>query len=172
MSMTGSKLESAREAAIAFAETVNPDRDRLAVVSFSDSAQRIAGLTHDPDQVRLALSQLATSPGTRIDLGLALARNELETARRADALKAIVLLTDGRQSQETRAIEEAELAREVGTTIHVIGLGADTDAEQLRQIAGSPDNYHSAPRTQDLADLYKALAREIPCPRERFWGRR
>jgi hypothetical protein len=36
----------------------------------------------------------------------------------------------------------------------------------------SSSYYYRAPDGEDLAEIYEAIAVEIPCPAEGYWGRR
>lgn len=165
-SMAGAKLEAAREAAAAFLELLNMPRDRAALITFDDSARLAAGLTGSRGSLLAALATLTTAPGTRIDEGLALAAAQLRApGARPDAVSVIILLTDGRPAEGTRAevLRAAERARAAGLTVFTIGLGADVDGALLAQVAGDPARYAFAPDAEDLAAIYRRIAGGIPC---------
>ena len=44
-----------------------------------------------------------------------------------------------------------------------MGLGEDVLPEVLRDIAGDPSRVFLAPDARDLADIYRQVARVIPC---------
>ncbi len=165
-SMTGAKLDAARGAALAFLDLVNLPRDRAAIVTFNQRPRLEAGLTGTRSALQAALASLATDQGTRIDLGLSLALDELKSNRaRADARPVIVLLTDGRPDAGTgaEALVAAGRARAAGVTVFTIGLGGDVDAALLSSIAGDPARYAFAPDGSALAEIYRRVAGGIPC---------
>ena len=45
-----------------------------------------------------------------------------------------------------------------------MGLGQGINADVLRQAASAPNLFFTAPRAEDLAQLYREVARLIPCP--------
>jgi Mg-chelatase subunit ChlD len=93
---------------------------------------------------------------------------------RAGNAPAMVLLTDGKAKPvgPEAAVEQARAAKADGITIFTIGLGEELDLEALGAIASKPEYFHHAPDGENLEAIYRAIAVEIPCPAERFWGRR
>jgi Mg-chelatase subunit ChlD/DNA-binding beta-propeller fold protein YncE len=165
-SMAGAKLEAARGAALAFVDLVNLPRDRAAIATFNQRPRLDAGLTGSRSTLQVALATLTTDQGTRIDLGLAAALDELRSPRaRADARPVIVLLTDGRPDTGTAAevLASAGRARAAGATIFTIGLGGDVDGALLAGVAGDPGRYAFAPDAGALAEIYRRIAGGIPC---------
>ncbi len=163
------KLQAAIEASIALVDLLKPD-DQVAVIGFNSSAVPVALLTADKALVRAALRRLPETQktGTRIDLGLEAAEAELIGPRhRTENNRSIVLVTDGRQvgppGNET-VIAVGERVRGRGINVVTIGLGADIDAELLQALASQPGYYFPAPGAEDLLDLYRRIARFIPCP--------
>lgn len=172
-SMAGAKLAAAVRAAAHFGELLRLPDDRVGVVSFDSAARLELPLTGDPARLREAIDRLRTSPGTRIDLGLAAALAELEAAER-DALRTavIVLLTDGRQDDTSGVLAQAERARRAQIVVFTVGLGDDVDASLLTRVAGSASQSYLAPTAADLEGIYERIAVLVPCPPESFWGRR
>ena len=171
-SMQGAKLSAAKEAALAFVSEIDFAKDRVAVVAFNDGASLKVGLSGDKSEVEGAILDIQSSPGTRIDRGLEAGRDAFADARPSDvADRAIILLTDGRQSVLPEA--PAQIAAEIrasGTQIFAIGLGADVDGPALLEIAGQANRLYLVPTPSQLAQIYRLIAAEIPCPPEMFWG--
>lgn len=162
----GSKLEAAVHAAKVFLANLRLPGDRVAVVAFSGEATTVSALSGDLGVLTRALDALPTGSGTRIDLGLAAAAAALGE-RTPNRLPAIILLTDGQPSGTTpAAVREAAAAiRARGIVIYTIGLGPDADLALLADVAGSPARAFRAPSEAELADIYRAIARAIPCGR-------
>ena len=53
-----------------------------------------------------------------------------------------------------------------------LGKTADLNVVELIQMASRPEYFYRAPDGEDLSAIYRTIAVEIPCPAERFWGRR
>ena len=173
-SMAGAKIEAARQAGLSFIAALRLPEDHVGLVAFSRGIDLSHPLSGDEAVLEAAVRGIQVSSGTRIDLGLEEARNLLERgARGGDVIPVIVLLTDGIQE----ALPERPLAiagdlRAAGVTLYAVGLGADVDSAYLLQLAGDPSRRYLSPRPEDLAAIYAQIARRIPCPPERYWGRR
>lgn len=173
-SMAGPKLAAAKAAAAGFVDLLALPEDQVAVVAFQDRARPRTGLSGDAGALQRAIAGIESSPGTRIDEGLRWAIDELAgPRRRAGNLPVIVLLTDGRQAiAPAEPPRLAALARAAGVRIYAIGLGGDVDEAYLLDLAGHPGRSYLAPSARDLAAIYREIAVNLPCPAERFWGRR
>ncbi len=169
-----SRLSAAIEAAQVFLDQVRLGAgDQAAVVMFNNDAWLAATLTTDRSALDTALEGIQTAQFTRIDRGIAIARQELLGSRRnEDSTPVMIVLTDGRANPVPVdvAIVEARLAKEAGVQLFTIGLGADLDAEALAQMASLPEWFYVAPDAEDLVDIYRAIAVTIPCPMGNFWG--
>lgn len=144
---------------------VNPDMDRLALVTFNAEARLAAPLGADPTVLLSALRGIRLAPGTRLDAGLREAAGAL-VGRRPEAMPAVILISDGRQADgraETLAVAAA--LRDLGAAVYTVGLGADADRALLETIAGEPGRYLSAPRSGDLAAALRAAGERLLCGR-------
>ncbi len=164
-----SKLQWAIDAATEFV-TKMKDQDQVAVVGFASSATLASPLTNDKARVVSALQSLVGSAvqGTRIDLGLSYARDELQSIRhQAGHTSAVVLVTDGLQTggggNDAVRAEAAQL-RAASITLVTIGIGDDVDSALLREIATKPEYYYPAPTADQLLDIYREIAQYIACP--------
>jgi hypothetical protein len=91
----------------------------------------------------------------------------------AERTRAVVLLTDGQQTDQPATAEASALAlRDSGVFLYTIGLGDDVDGEFLSRLAGDDSRYYAAPEPEELLDIYSSLARSIPCAASAYWGRR
>lgn len=161
-SMMGWPLEDAKEAAVSFVELMDLSRSRVSVVSFSTTGRLEARLSRNERHIREVISRLAAEGGTNISAGLREAGRSLDQPGDADAVRAIVILTDGRDGLGPDAVlQQAELLKQRGVYIVSIGLGLQADVELLKNIAGTPDDFHYAPRSRDLADVYARIASRL-----------
>ena len=70
-------------------------------------------------------------------------------------------------------VERAKEAKADDITIFTIVLGQEHQLNVVELAQTSrPDYFHRAPDGEDLVAIYRTIAVEIPCPAERYWGRR
>ena len=138
--MRGAKLDAAISAARWFLVLVDGRRDRVGLASFDSVGRRDYLLTQDLNAVSRQLDGLGTGQGTRIDLGLEVALEELRLRGRDGTPKMIVLLSDGQPTggSEEYTLELAQLARQRGVTVVAVGLGGDVDGAFLQRVARTP----------------------------------
>ncbi|MCC7018138.1 MAG: VWA domain-containing protein [Ardenticatenales bacterium] len=158
------KLAAAKAAALAFVDQLRGS-DRVAVVAFDAHATLSLPLTADRSTASAAVAALTTGVGTALDAGIAAAAVAVGPER-PDAVRAIIVVTDGRPSTGIApALAAAAEARAAGIVLHAVGLGDDVDAALLTAIAGDAERYHAAPGTEDLVEVYAGLGREMTiCP--------
>lgn len=173
------KIDAALDAARAFLDLLtlgDLDGDQAAIVSFNADARLLAPLTSDRASLDAALNSITLAQQTRIDLAVAAGASALAdpARRRSGNQPVLVLLTDGRANPVPieAAVAEAELAKGAGVMLFTIGLGDDIDAVALSVMASRPQDFLQAPDAEDLADVYRMVARNIPCPASAWWGGR
>lgn len=172
------KLAWATLAASAFMDELILPADRAAVAVFNSQATLLQPLSPNLGALQYALLALFNrlGSGTRLDLGLQLAADELAGVaaggypgpvplryRDPERGKVIVVLTDG-QTDAARTIAVADAVRARGVTIYTIGLGDDVDAALLERVAGGRSRYFKTASGTALADIYRQIARYRGCP--------
>jgi len=173
------KIDAALDAARGFLDLLALDDaagDQAAIVAFNADAQLVAPLTSDRAALGAALQSIALAPLTRLDRAVAVGAEALADAsrRRPANQPVLVLLTDGRANPVPVevAVAEATAAKAAGVTLFTIGLGNDIDAAALEAMASTPAGFLRAPDAEELADVYREVARSIPCPASAWWGGR
>jgi len=173
------KIDAALDAARGFLDLLALDDDagdQAAIVSFNADAQLAASLTSDRADLDAALQSIALAQLTRLDRAVAVGAEALADAsrRRPANQPVLVLLTDGRANPVPveAAVAEATAAKAAGVTLFTIGLGDDIDAAALEVMASTPAGFLRAPDAEELADVYREVARSIPCPAGTWWGGR
>lgn len=164
------KLDAAREAAAVFLDGLSLPADRAAVVGFDGASRLLAPLSGDRAVLDAALRGLAPHPGTRIDLGLTAAGATLDGGARPDALRVVVLLTDGLQNQEAApdaaVVAAAADLRAGGALVFAIALGDQVDLPLLARVTAAPDRVYRSPTTAELAGIYRGVAAALDCAGE------
>ncbi|WP_265582530.1 Ig-like domain-containing protein [Methanofollis aquaemaris] len=89
------RLVSAKYAASTFIDSMNPVRDRVGLVSFSSSTTLDKGLTDDLSDVKSRLNILRADGATQLRRGIYEAVRLLQEQGRDDAVKAVIVMTDG-----------------------------------------------------------------------------
>ena len=169
------KLAAAIDAVRLFLDELDLPHDQATIVEFNGGVRLLQGLTGSRADLNAALDRIEVQRQTRIDLGVETAHRELASVRRrAGNEPVMIVLTDGRANPvgPEEAVEKARLAKADDITIFTIGLGEDLDLWAMEAMASKPSYFYRAPDGEDLKDIYQAIAVEIPCPAEQYWGRR
>ena len=167
-SMSGDPLQSVLRAVAQLLRLAGPN-DRIGVVVFDDEVESIVPLAHHADVETVAQRVLAVTSGgsTNLSGGWLKAMSILEESGRPEALKRIVVLTDGHANVGLRSIETFAPAvvagRVKGITTSCIGFADGYDEEFLAAVAdaGSGNDYWCAGPDQAMqvfADEFNGLA--------------
>ncbi len=142
----GVKIDSAKKAALQFIEQVaNEPRQpgtshRIAVVTFSDSAELVCPLTDDYAIARETVIRLGTLSSTNLGAGLTAALAELDRVS-GTAKRFVILLSDGMTNTGLNRDQilsgPVVQARSKGICIHTVAFGdaGDVDEDFLRRVA-------------------------------------
>jgi Ca-activated chloride channel family protein len=132
-SMTGPKLEMAKAAAKATADTLSSD-DMLEVIAFDTSPMKVVKMTSAKYRARIQndISRIQAGGGTEIFSALDAGYQSLSITRARK--KHIILLTDGQAPQGGLRELAQQIAAE-GMTLTTVGLGGDVDASLLRTMS-------------------------------------
>jgi secreted protein with Ig-like and vWFA domain len=155
-SMTGEKIELAKEAAKATAELLGPE-DLIGVIAFDSMAQAIVRLQRAANRVRIAgdIARLQPGGGTNI---LPALKDAYETLDPAQAkVKHVILLTDGQASYDGIG-ELVDEMSEHKITVSAVGVGTGADKTLLTMIAerGGGRFYF----TQDAQNIPRIFTKE------------
>ena len=189
------RLQAAKTAARAFVQR-QPSTVRIGVMSFSDGGFALQAPTNDRDAVLTAINRLTLQSGTSLARGieaslkalaagtghaLALSSNRTQMPAPTPApvpkgtytSAAIVLLTDGENTQSPDPLAAARMAADRGVRIYTVGIGSAAgatlhiegftvrsrlDEHTLRQIAQLTGGaYYNAASAGDLRTIYATL---------------
>jgi Ca-activated chloride channel family protein len=198
--MEPTRMEAAKTAARAFVER-QPASIRLGVVAFSDSGFSVQVPTNDQSLVLAAINRLAPERGTSLGRGI---ETSLTTLANADAdpaagfytnrspgptaeptpvpdgtyaPAAIVLLTDGENTQSPDPLIAAQAAADRGVRIFTIGIGSAEgstievegskvhsrlDEPMLRQLSDLTDGaFYAAEDPEALSAIYASIGTQL-----------
>jgi Mg-chelatase subunit ChlD len=155
-SMTGEKIELAKDAAKATAELLGRD-DLIGVVAFDSLAQPVVRLQRASNRVRIAsdISRIQVGGGTNILPALKEAFDELDPAHAK--VKHVIFLTDGQASYDGIPELCDEMVQHK-ITISAVGVGQGADRTLLTMMAerGGGRFYF----TQDAQNVPKIFVKE------------
>jgi Ca-activated chloride channel family protein len=193
------RLDAAKAAAEDFVER-QPPTVQIGVVVFSDSGLAIQQPTYNQTDVLTAIRRLDPARATSLGNGMLVSLNVIETNGRETTnyysnqtpvptpsptpvpagtytSNAIVMLTDGENTNEPDPLEVAQAASDRGVRIYTIGIGSAAgttlsvegfnvftrlDEAMLQQIAQmTGGSYFNAESREELIDIYNNLNREF-----------
>jgi Mg-chelatase subunit ChlD len=132
MSMQGGKLQQAKIGSLGFAARALASGYGVGVIRFASHADLVCGLGQDIERIRGQLQTLHASGTTNMAAAINLARVHLATTE--DAIRAIVIATDGIPDNRTSTLQAASKAKDQG--IQIIAVGTDkADLAFLRALA-------------------------------------
>ena len=129
------KIEVAKEGVIKASQQLSSD-DRFGVVAFSSSARTVVSSTpgNKARRVKSNVESLSSGGGTDIQAGLQTSKDLLDEMGRTDAIKWIVLVSDGKGSVPSDR-QLRQRYSEQGVTIQAAGVGDDYDPDTLMNVA-------------------------------------
>jgi len=132
-SMSGQKIELAKEASKAAAELLGPG-DSVGVICFTAEPEHVVRMQSARNRARILgdISRLAARGGTAIFPALDAAFRDLSLIRAR--VKHVILLTDG-QTRETGVTEIVQAMRAESITLSTVGLGGDVNRPLLQEAA-------------------------------------
>jgi VWFA-related protein len=166
------KLEYEQQAAMEFFHsTLQPARDRAAVLTFDSSVEQRQDYTDDPELLSQAVLHAIAGGGTRLFDALAFSVREKLSG--STERKVIILLTDGRDNVSTTTLEEAvETARRQGVVIYTMSMNAfgvrlddsnrgDWILGVLAEETGGKAYFPTA--VKDLRTYFSRISKELRC---------
>lgn len=132
-SMSGQKIELAKEASKAAAELLGPG-DSVGVICFTAEPEHVVRMQSARNRARILgdISRLAARGGTAIFPALDAAFRDLSLIRAR--VKHVILLTDG-QTRESGVTEIVQAMRAESITLSTVGLGGDVNRQLLQEAA-------------------------------------
>ncbi|MEO8607202.1 MAG: VWA domain-containing protein [Chloroflexota bacterium] len=194
------RLDAAKEAAQDFVLR-QPPTVQIGVVAFSDSGIAVQQPTYNQDDVLAAIRRLDPARGTSLGNGMIVSLNTVVNAGQEPQTNyysnqtpeptptptpmpagvytsgAIVMLTDGENTDDPDPLEVAQSAADRGVRVYTIGIGSaagttlkidgfsvftqldEAMLQQISQLTGG--TYYNAQSREELIDIYNNLNREL-----------
>jgi len=164
-SMSGDRIEKAREAAILAVNMLESD-DTLSVVAYDNNAEVVIPATKVKNKEELIkkINQHIYPTGmTALFAGVSKGINQVDKELSRDKVNRIILLSDGQANVGPTSISElsdlARVAAKKGIAITTIGLGEGYNEDLMTAIAGYSDGNHTF--VANSVDLEKAFSKEF-----------
>ena len=160
-SMTGEKLDHAKEAAIMAIDSLSAN-DIVSVITYDDTVNVLCPATKltDRTSIEKAIRKIKPGGSTALFAGVSKGADELRKFREHNGVSRIVLLSDGLANVGPSTPDDlaqlgCSLARE-GITVSTIGLGLGFNEDLMTQLAvkGGGSHYF-AEMPKDLARAYE-----------------
>lgn len=153
------KLQQAKQAASTFVDQMRPI-DHVGLIQFDSQLTLLSSYTSDSAALAAQIAELTAEGNTRIYDALYLALKEAPTS---DGSKAIVLMTDGKDTESAIDFSTAlALVKQTGIHVYTIGIGTDIDQHVLTQIASvSGGRFYSAPTAADIGYAFQLMSDQL-----------
>jgi uncharacterized protein YegL len=154
-SMSGPKLDAAKESARATVEVLSPS-DLIGVIVFDNQAKTLVRMQRASNRMRIStdISRLTAGGGTNILPALQEAYQALQSA--TAKVKHVILLSDG-QAPYDGIVDTVQEMRSSRITVSSVGIG-DADRNLLQLIADNGDG--RLYMTEDLSSLPRIFMKE------------
>ncbi len=171
-SMEGEKIENAKRAAIRFVEGLE-SKDYIGVVTFDSEVHAIVEGQHVMEKsiLKEKIGRISASGTTEFYKGLKRAFEELKRplhtvyAPSKEPVKRVILLSDGRPTDEVPESQYAELAKEMrslGISITSLGIGDDYNEDLLSEIANNSSGmWRHLKSPEEIHEIFSAELRSM-----------
>lgn len=167
-SIDGAEEDIMQAGAVSFVQALDvaPGESAAGLTSFADGAVLSQALTTTEATIIAAINAPFGNGSTNLEAGITTGQAGLVSGGdiKPDVMVVITdgnpTASDGPDSHEVDAFNAAAAAKLAGTTIYVVGIGADVNGAYLQTIATSPAHYFPA---TNFADLQLALLTIANC---------
>ncbi|PHI30020.1 vWA domain-containing protein [Budvicia aquatica] len=164
-SMSGDRIEKAREAAI-MAINMLKDDDIVSIIAYSDNAYVIIPATKAKNKdamIKIINDTIKPGGGTALFAGVSKGITEVNKFIKKNQVNRIILLSDGQANVGPSTTKEladlGQVAGKQGIAVTTIGLGNGYNEDLMTALAGFSDGNHAY--VENSADLETAFVREF-----------
>lgn len=154
------KLDQEQDAASAFVAEMR-SVDRVGLIQFGSTYDVVSPFTSNRTILTREIEGLSAAGNTRLYDALSSAL--LETATTVDGSKAIVLMTDGQDTESAADLAQViALIEQTQIRVYPIGIGSDVDEQVLMQIAQtSGGHFYRALNPEDIGDAFRLMSNQL-----------
>jgi molecular chaperone DnaK len=160
-SMSGQKIEDAKNAAIKFSESLILGQSKIGVISFGmDRAKNECNLTSDYKEIKKTVLKLVACGGNPMWDAIDIADNQTFDYS-YNSKNIIIILADGDPGDAIATLESVKRVKSKGVRIIAIGVGAGVDEVFLRKIVSSQEDYHFVTDSFQLSETFISIATQL-----------
>lgn len=144
-------------------EDANGD-DFLSLTDYDTRSRLVQPVTSNLNDIRTAFRQLVVGGRTAIGDGILTGSGSLSGGQsRPQALKTIIVMTDGQQNEGSDPLTTARTAANRGHVIHTITFSRGANQSLMRQVANIGNGIHlHADNNAELVDRFREIALQLP----------
>lgn len=157
-SMEGNKLEQAKKGSLDFAQTALDRGYEVGLIAFNSRAFHLCPPVIDLTELRVGVNRLQAEDGTDLTPAIEVVIHRL--GEKSNALRAMVVVTDGATADPHSALMAADKAKKMGISILTIGTD-DTDSDFLSKLASDTD-LATKVSSDDLEETISSAAKMLP----------
>ncbi len=165
-SMAGTKMRLTKAALRSFVQQIRGDRDQVGLITFSSGVRLVRPLQPLDEGGRqsllAAIDDLDASGETALVDGIWEAFDDLQQQGDAEAINALVVMTDGHENSSHHRISELRQHLTTGSSFPVvvftIAFGNGADEKLLRSFAESGGGQFRRADETDIEELYKIIS--------------
>lgn len=132
--------------------------NRMALISFESESEIRCGLTHNKNDIVVALKNIKSEGTTNMKSAFSDARQVLSSS---ENVPLVITVTDGRPDHQDMVGKEAINLKNQGIRLITIGVGSEVDSDFLRNIASSSSDYYFVNQMSELKKAFSDIARGL-----------
>ena len=160
-SMSGKKIEDAKEALIHFLGNINLPRNEVGLVAFGGGI-KTCELCRNNTRLEEKIIGFTANGDTPMMNAIKVAYEDFLKKKISPVM---VIATDG-QPTDASEVEILKYATSIKNRVRIItiGIGEHISADFLKELASSPEDYHFARASFELLKIYKEVADILALP--------
>jgi Ca-activated chloride channel family protein len=160
------KLPKVQAALNAFIDNIKGTRDQVGLIEFSDHIKYSSGLATASigykESLKQAVNGMQAGGNTAILDAVLEAFTQLESQNDAQAINAIVVMTDGKENSSSRisqgSLENMLSTARVPVVVFSIAFGGDADPSIMKSLADATKGQFRESNSFNILDLYKIIS--------------